>query len=123
MKNFKIGKEIKSLLLNNSDLTDLIGNKVFPLVANVGTQFPFIVYRRTSYQSASNKDLEDEIVFIEITVVTTKYEDSVNIADLVADTLNRKTTSIIDDIQITDISEAFIDDNYVQKLNFKIYLR
>jgi len=37
MKNFKIGKEIKSLLLNNSDLTDLIGNKVFPLVANVGT--------------------------------------------------------------------------------------
>jgi len=37
-------------------------------------------------------------VFIEITVVTTKYEDSVNIADLVAETLNRKKTSIIDDI-------------------------
>lgn len=122
-QNFKIGKEIKTLLLDSSTLCGYVGNSVFPLVANNGTKFPFLIYKRTSYQDDSNKDYQDEIVYVSIQIVSQKYEQSVDIATLVANILVGKATRVIDDIQLVGISEDFIDDSYVQTINFKIFLR
>jgi hypothetical protein len=50
MKNFTVGKELTALLIADSTVQKLVDNKVFPLVANAGTTFPFIVYRRNGYR-------------------------------------------------------------------------
>lgn len=122
MKNFEIGKELVNLLLNESDVTKYVNDKIFPLVANVGTTFPFIVYRRTSYQPNSNKDFEDEIVSVEITILSENYAESVDIANNVAQALLHKKTEIIDDIKITNIYEDYADNTYIQKININIYI-
>ena len=122
MKNFKIGKELTSILLNDDTVSADVGNKVFPLVANAGTTFPFIVYRRSSYRPNNNKDYEDEIVSVELAILSEKYEQSVNIANHVADALNGKQTDLIETIKITNIFEDYQEDTYIQKLNIDIYI-
>lgn len=116
MKNFKVGKDIKNLLVNDTNVQSKLNGKVFPIVANEGTQFPFVVYRRSAYRPQSNKDYSDEVVSMEIIILSTKYDESVDIANVVAEALDRKTTEIISDIQLTNISEDYIDDTYVQRL-------
>ena len=121
MKNFKIGKEINRIL-TEANISG-IGNKVFPLIANANTTFPFLVYRRDYYTPASNKDYDDEIVGIQIVIATQKYEEGVNLADSVATALLHKQTEIIDDIQITNMNEDFSEDTFLQNINIEITLK
>lgn len=121
MKNFAIGKELNRIL-TEANVTG-IDNKIFPLIANANTTFPFLVYRRNFYRPTSNKDLEDEVVGVEIVIAATKYEESVIIADSVASALLHKKTDIIDDIQINNMYEDFIDDTFLQHINIDIYIK
>lgn len=123
MKNFKIGKELANILLADEEVKRSLDNKVFPLVANAGTSFPFLVYRRSGYRTDGNKDYGNEIVSVEIAVLAQKYEESVNVADVVADALNGKNTEIIDDIKIVNIYEDFAEDTYIQKMSIDIYIK
>ena len=119
MKNFKIGKELKTILNNVNSAVD---NKVFPLVANAGTTFPFIVYRRSNYRPNDNKDYLDEIVGVELAILSDKYEESVNVANDVADTLENAHTELVEQIKITNIFEDYQEDTFIQKINIDIYI-
>lgn len=123
MKNFKVGKELITILSGSSAVTEAVGNKIFPLVAVPNTTFPFIVYRRSYYTPANNKDYEGEKVGVELVVCSPKYDESVNIADNVATALNHAMTAMVEDIKITNISENFIDDTFTQQINIEVSLR
>jgi len=121
MKNFKIGKEINRILSGN--VLGGVGNKVYPLVAtNAGVTFPFIVYRRIGYKPQSNKDYTGEIVTIEINVASESYESAVTIADSVADILNNAKTSLIEKCKLTNVSEMYLSNTFIQNLVFEIEL-
>ena len=49
MKNFEVGKKLKTVLESDSQVAKYLKNKIFPIVANEGTNFPFLVYKRLSY--------------------------------------------------------------------------
>lgn len=123
MKNFKVGKDLTAILLADSTVHSLVGDKVFPLVANAGTTFPFIVYRRNGYRPYSNKDYTDEVAYIELAVLSDNYIDGVQLADAVGNALNEKETQTIDEILIENASEEFNNDTYIQKINLKITIK
>lgn len=123
MKNFKIGSEIRNVILSSSAVKNAVDTKVFPLIANAGTTFPFIVYRRSSYSPISNKDVLNESVYIEIAIICNNYEQSVSIANDVADALIHYESDNIEEIKVTNISEEFISDSFVQKVNLQIDLK
>lgn len=120
MKNFNIGKEINRLLKNN---VLGLGDKVFPLVANPNTSFPFLVYRRIGYQPRSNKDYTGEVVTVEMNVASEKYEQSVDIANQVADILNGQETELIEKIELIQVYEMYLQDTFIQNLQFRIQLK
>ena len=122
MKNFKIGKEIKRILSSDEQVNNVLGNKIFPLVAENGTLFPFLTYRRTSFVPYDNKDYTDESVYMDIMIVAQTYNESVDIADTVADCLNRTSTELINYIGIKNIREDYVEDSYVQTISIEILL-
>lgn len=122
MKNFQIGKDLKTLLMADSAVVTAIGNKFFPLVANEGTTYPFVVYRRNGYRPYNNKDYSDEVAFVELTILSDKYSESVDVADKVANALEHKTTSNINDITISNSTEEFQSDIYIQKVTIEIQI-
>ena len=123
MKNFKIGSEIRNVILSSSAVKNAVDTKVFPLIANAGTTFPFIVYRRSSYNPKSDKDVLNETVYMEIAIICNNYEQSVSIANDVADVLLAYESDTIEEIKVTNISEEFISDSFVQKVNLQIDLK
>lgn len=123
MKNFKIGSEIRNVILSSSAVKNAVDTKVFPLIANAGTTFPFIVYRRSSYSPQSDKDVLNETVYMEIAIICNNYEQSVSIANDVADALIPYESDNIEEIKVTNISEEFISDSFVQKVNLQIDLK
>lgn len=123
MKNFKVGKELVNILQGSSAVTDALGNKIFPLVAVPNTTFPFMVYKRSYYTPENNKDYEGEKVGVEMVICATRYEDGVDIADKVATAVHHARTDLIDDVNITNIKEDYIEDTYTQQINIEITLR
>ena len=123
MKNFKVGKELVNILSGSSAVTQALGNKIFPLVAVPNTTFPFLVYRRSYYTPENNKDYEGEKVGVEMVICATRYEDGVDIADKVATAVNHARTNMIDDINITNISENYVEDTFTQQVNIEITLK
>lgn len=123
MKNFKIGSEIRNVILSSAAVKNAVDTKVFPLIANSGTTFPFVVYRRSSYSPQSDKDVLSESVYMEIAIICTNYEQSVSIANDVADVLLAYESDTIEEIKVTNISEEFISNSFVQKVNLQIDLK
>lgn len=123
MKNFEVGKDIKTLLSLSPEVSSALGNKIFPLIAAAKTTFPFLVYRRSYYNPMTNKDYEGERVGIEIVIASTQYEEGVKIADAVADALLHKQTQNIDDIEAVTMSEDFVEDTYLQRITMEITLK
>lgn len=123
----KVGKAIYGILANNEQLRVQINNKIFPLVATEKTTFPFIVYKRV--QTKDNPDTKDRLLCnfissITISIVSDKYEDGLNIADNVINSLVNFKGEIagfdIKRIVIDNSDEEYSDDAYVQNITFNI---
>lgn len=123
MSCISIGKAIKSLLVAGLSKTS-IKNKIYPLIADETTTFPFIVYRRSSIIPESDKDYSNDSAHIQIMIAANNYAESVELAEQVRTSLVHKKGIIqtipIEDISLVDGSEEFIDNTFVQNLIFKI---
>jgi hypothetical protein len=114
-------KSIHTLLSNSSELTAIVDNKMFPLIANSDTTFPFVVYRKSSNNIEYCKDGNVSDNFsIEILIVSKTYNESVEIAEVVRQVLELKKIDNITSIRLTSVSEDYIEDSYIQNLNFDI---
>lgn len=128
MDSLEIGKVIATYLTGNEELNAIINNKVFPIVADQGTTYPFVVYKRSSLQTASSKDRYNysEVAYVEMVVASKSYRQSVEIATKIRDVLDKKR-GVLDDININEIrlDNAYEDymsdtDVFVQYLTYRI---
>lgn len=119
-----IGKYIYNTLTQNDSVSGYVDSKVFPVVAEQGTEYPFIVYRRNNIQASQDtKDgVNEDAVDFEVIVVSDRYDESIAIANEVRRALERKKM-VFEDIVIYNstmqgISEDYAENAYVQMLNF-----
>lgn len=120
--SLQIGKAIYHILSNDTDVVDRVQKKIYPLIADVDTTFPFIVYKRTGIAPADSKDrfVFDEDVFVDIVVASDKYNESIEIADLVRAALLKGSYDGIKDIELIDADEDYFEDTFIQNLTFKL---
>ena len=120
--SLQIGKAIYHILSNDTDVVDRVQNKIYPLIADVDTTFPFIIYKRTGITPADSKDrfIYSEDIYVDIVIASDKYNESIEIADLVRIALLKGGYDGIKDINLTDADEDYIEDTFIQNLTFKI---
>lgn len=121
------GKAINALLSANEEVTNKVGDRIYPLVSKVDCEFPFIVYQRMSVVPSYTKDgLIAEEQNYNITVLADTYSESVELADAVRDSLELEHGEFggqyIRNIKLTSVNESWVSDTYVQELNFTIVL-
>lgn len=123
MSSLQIGKAIYTILAKNNI------SKVFPLVADEGTTFPFIVYKRSGLEPANTKDVYNfsELATLDIIVAANTYEESITIAEQVKDILEHSRGTYaditIEEITLDDADEDYLEDTFIQKLTFKINIK
>ena len=125
VNSIKIGKVLFQTLKSNEELKKMVGGKIFPLIAEQTTTYPFVIYYRTNITSTiRNKDgfNQDEVSFT-VVAVDTDYSKTLDIANEIRKSLEKKriiTTEnmIISDSHLVGIDESYEDNAYVQRLNF-----
>ena len=121
MRSLEVGKEIYSILSKNKSLTDIVGNKIYPIIVEKDTNYPFIVYKRSNVIPDYTKDYHfKDYVIVDIICVSNHYVESVEIASLVRESLEDKRIGDINSIRLESADEDFIDDAYIQTLTFNL---
>ena len=118
MNGLEIGKAIYKVLEGTT--------KVYPLVADMGASYPFIVYRRSGLSHANTKDRFNyqELATVEVVVAAASYTESIQIAKQVLGRMEH-TRGLYEGISISEIKlvgaeEDYIEDAFIQKLTFNI---
>lgn len=116
INSLEIGKAICSLL-------DV---QAFPIVAPIGTEYPFAVYTLTALQPSSNKDSYSyrEVATVMIDVLAATYEESVTLAGDIRARLDGfdgmvKDISIYDTL-LTAASSGYATGVYIHSLTYNI---
>lgn len=123
-KVFEIGKVINQILTSDDAVKGWLGNKVYPLVADKGTTFPFLIYRRSSITPADTKEgIYTTSAYYSVSIVAESYKDSVSIAKAVARALT-SVRGVVQGINVLRITlmqpNEYWDNEFVQELTFKI---
>jgi hypothetical protein len=98
MKSNETGKYIFNILNENQEINDLIGDKnIHPLIVEYSAHnLHFITYKRNGSASTYTKDgLTIESLTLEITCVSTDYDESNELALLVRNVLDNHSTNEI----------------------------
>lgn len=121
MDSLKVGKEIYSLLYGSRNLRDYVQDKIFPIIVEKETTYPFIVYKRSNVIPDYTKDYhyKDEAV-VDIICVSDKYVESVEIASIVRGILEDKKIDDISSIKLESADEDYLNDAYIQTLSFNL---
>lgn len=118
------GAIIKRLLLDSSANEHLKG-RIYPIVAP-STNYPFVVYRRSSVKPVYTKDRlsPTDTATIELAVMETNYNRSVTVMNAVFEAL-QGYSGTVEDIEVSEIrmissEEDFEGDCYNQIMIFEI---
>lgn len=103
------GKAIYSILTSDSDVSAIVGTRVYPQIAAQGAAFPFVVY---VLQDTSPSDTKsgvstlDEVRY-DIVVASETYAEASDLTNKIRTALDRYTGTVagvvIDSIQFTDL--------------------
>lgn len=130
MESLELGRVVKSILLQDKELSKQVGSRVFPLAADKGTSFPFIVYRRDGLTPSSNKDrlVYDTQVRMSFIVASSDYRQGLEICSKVVDVLLASQGRTIGGLEITDLelqdtSEEYREDTFLQLLSITVNIK
>jgi hypothetical protein len=121
MHPLELNIEVYNILKNDSALASIVGDRIFPLVAQTGTVMPFLVYNRSNVVSTITKEgRKDNEVQTTTDVVTATYAQGIDIAIRLDKILSGKHVAASGRFQtyVQDFNEAYAEDAYIQTIIF-----
>lgn len=126
IKSILIPQLIYNALKDNKSIKNIVNNRIFPLVAENGTKFPFVVFSRDNISEKTNtKDgLTEDTVTFTITCVHDKYFECLKLAQEIREAVEVRWIYDDDinikvrDIELLSISETYSENAYVEELSF-----
>lgn len=118
-----ISKHIYSALMSSAVAESAVGNKIFPIATKNEVQFPFIVYERDNVTPRYDKSGESVTeASVNVYVLSENYTESLDIAEMVIEALERKYATYKDFEVIGAVmlgaSENYTANTYVQQIAF-----
>lgn len=130
IQSLLIPKLVYSFLNTNEALNEYINKRIFPLVAELGAEFPYVAYSKTYITPIYTKDYHTEdSVGIEIIIASQDYLESLEIANIIREQFECKKLGLdditVDQINLTGISESYDEsaDAFVQRISFDFKVR
>lgn len=119
-----ISKHIYSALINSAVADSAVGNKIFPIATKNEVQFPFIVYERDAVNPLYDKSGESVTESsVNVYVLAENYTESLDIAEMVIEALERNEASYSDfkviGATMLGATENYTANTYVQQVAFK----
>lgn len=114
-----INKYIYNLLINDSQLNELVGEKIYPIIAEESVTYPFVIFTKESVNGNYTKDLLlYDTANISVAVVANNYFQTVKIAERIRSILENHRDAYFFNILLENVTEDYVEDAFVQQLNF-----
>lgn len=131
IQSILVAKLVYNFLKSNTELNNYIDGRVFPIVAELGTEFPYVAYSRTYITPTYTKDYyTEDSVGVDIVVASQDYLESLEIANIIRKQFECKRLGLDDEITISQsnllgVTEAYDDqaNAYIQSLSFDFKVR
>lgn len=122
-----IGKVINKLLKDSSELSALVGTKIFPYAIDEEMSVPAVIYRvRNTVPNYSKDGFMNEISNVEVLSYSNKYMNCLDISSAVRSAIELKN-GVIEGISVVYIRISSIEEDfdleqgiYFSKINFTI---
>ena len=118
-----IGNDIRSILLKDEEISKQVGTNIFPLIAPESTDGDFIIYVRNRYSKSFVKQgvYQDECE-VAVAGISDNYDDAVALASKIDNALSgfHFFNGVRLQMTLSDSTETFDDDKYIQTLVFNI---
>ena len=123
-QKWKIGNDVRSILLADSAVTAQVGINIYPLVAPENVIGDFLIYNRAKYSKLRVKMgvYEDDCQLV-ISAISDNYDKAINLAEAIDNALvgnHANDDGKYFEIELLDSSEDFSDLKYIETLLFRI---
>lgn len=119
-----VNKHIYSLLKEDESLRELVGEKIYPIVAEETVTYPFIIFTKESVNGNYTKDLLlFDTAIISVAIAANNYFETVKIAERVRAILENHIDSYFYNILLDNVTEEYLEDAFVQQLQFSAKIR
>ncbi len=120
-----VGNAIRDMLLADPDVSNQVGNHIYPLVAAENTKGDFIVYLRQKYgREFTKQGAYEDVCEVAVIAISENYDKAVELASNIDEALSGSYTNDEDgckmDIMLLDSTETFEDNKYIETLVFSI---
>lgn len=117
--SISVNKYIYQLLITDETLKELVGNKIYPLVAEESVTYPFIIFTKENAFANYTKDLLTyDTVNISVAIAAVNYFQTVQIAERVRQILENYRDDYFYNILLDNVTEDYVEDTYIQQLQF-----
>lgn len=118
---FKITTKVRAALLAKSEISDIIGERIFPVVAPKNTKGDFIIYQRDEYSKDYSKmGIIGQSCRVYVNAISEDYDRSQELAYQINEALEGIHRDLGMDVKLVDSTEDFEDNKYIQVLLFDI---
>lgn len=119
-----VNKHIYSLLKEDESLIELVGEKIYPIVAEETVTYPFVIFTKESVNGNYTKDLLlFDTAIISVAIAANNYFETVKIAERVRAILENHIDSYFYNILLDNVTEEYLEDAFVQQLQFSAKIR
>ena len=123
-RKWKIGNDIRDILLGDAAVSGQVGNHIYPIVAPENTLGDFIVYSRQEYSKDLVKaGVYQDICRVAVVGVSDNYDNAIDLAeniDLALTGTHTNENGVRIEITLEDSTETFEDNKYIETLLFRI---
>lgn len=113
-----INKHIYNILKNDVQLSEMVGKNIYPVIAEEGVTYPFIIFKRQAINPVYAKNsLQYDTCTFSVAIVTNTYIQTIEIAERVR-TILECYDGELKQVRLSTIDEEFLDDAYIQDLTF-----
>lgn len=123
-QKWRIGNEVRALLLNNPDIVQKLGHNIYPIVAPENTDGEFIIYQRDKYRKSWTKmGIYEDECHLYVMAIADDYDAAIDLAEMIDNTLTGKHTTEKGEgftMDLIDSGEDFTDNKFIETLLFEI---
>lgn len=122
-----ISDHVYKTLAATTALTKIVGDRIYPLGTKGEVAFPFVIYERSGIEVEYDKDARRMArVDVSVYAVSDSYTQSLGIAELICDALDKKEATYtgfnVIDAHIESAAEDFVENSFVQRINFRFQI-
>ena len=123
ISHYEASKEIRGVLLDDTSIVEAVGDNVFPLVADEGTEGDYITLQRDGFiQDTTKMGVARRDPYVYVCVVSADSQRSQDIAKLISEAVEGEFADPDMEIRLEDDTEEYEAGKYIQVMKFLVIL-